>query len=656
MYFQIKEIILWPRNTAFAPRRVPFATGKVNVISGASRTGKSAVIPIIDYCLGAGTCTIPVNTIRDACEWFGVIVSTASGDKLFARREPGSQRSTDDMFFMEGKEIKEIPNTISKNANADHIRRMLDELSGLTNLDFSGGEQTSGFDARPSFRDVAAFTFQPQNIIANPDVLFFKTNTYEHREKLRKIFPYILGAVTPALMAKQHELKRLQADLRRKEKELKEAAEVSTQWLAELRAKISEARELGLLQLAGAELTRDQMLEKLEEIVKRTDLTLAVTSTTISDAIHELNGLEAEESSVSHQLTTLRRRLTEMLKIQASASSYQDALTIQRDRLQLSSWLADHRHNDKECPLCGGGMESADLKLAELQASLKNIEESAGVTAEIPAAFERELQRVQAEVSTSAERLKSVQLRKSALSNRSKEASTQQFQARKAERFVGNLENALDLHRRLGEDSELLSEITKIREGVTRLLADLSGQDIEARKRRALGRVNSNAGKLLPLLDAERPNDPVSLEINDLTIKVVGANREDYLSEIGSGSNWLSYHIAEMLGLQEYFLSLDYSPVPSFLIMDQPSQVYFPKKVAGNVADISDDPKLKDEDVEAVRKAFDALSKVVTAEKGKLQVIVLDHAPRDVWGSIENVVEFEEWRDGLKLVPMEWLK
>src|SRR5690606_40436886 len=61
---------------------------------------------------------------------------------------------------------------------------------------------------RPSFRDLAAFTFQPQNVVANPDVLFFKTNTYEHREKLRKIFPYVLGAVTAALMAKQFELDR----------------------------------------------------------------------------------------------------------------------------------------------------------------------------------------------------------------------------------------------------------------------------------------------------------------------------------------------------------------------------------------------------------------------------------------------------------------
>ena len=656
MFFQIKEIILWPRDAAREPRRVPFILGKVNVISGVSRTGKSAVIPIIDYCLAAGSCSIPVKTIRDSCEWFGVVIATSSGDKLLARREPGTQRSTDDMFLMEDIEISEIPMRVTKNTNADSVRRKLDELAGLSNLDFAAGEQESGFDARPSFRDLAAFTFQPQNIIANPDVLFFKTNTYEHREKLRKIFPYILGAVSATGLALQHELKRLQSNLRRLEKELKETEDVSARWFAELGAKVSEARELGLLVLPqGATLTREQMIERLDEIVKRTDLTLAVTVATISDAIQELNELAEEETTVSHELTTLRRRLTEMNRIQTSASNYHGALQIQRDRLQISDWLMRHNVGDENCPICGGNMDSADEKLKELHNSLKSLEETSGINVEIPAAFDRELQRVQAEVNEVSERLKSVQVRKTALSNRSQEARQNQFQAQRAERFVGNLENALELHRRLGESSELKVEVGNLRAREQQLLIALREHDIEAGKRRALRVVDSNAGRLLPALDAERPDDPLSLEINDLTIKVTGANREDYLSEIGSGSNWLSYHIAVLLGLHQYFLTLSHSPVPGFLVIDQPSQVYFPKRVTIQEGETPDEPQLRDQDIEAVRKAYQVFGKVVAAANGKLQVIVLDHAPRDIWEDIQGVVALEEWRDGRTLVPAEWL-
>ncbi|WP_409338595.1 DUF3732 domain-containing protein [Curvibacter cyanobacteriorum] len=59
--------------------------------------------------------------------------------------------------------------------------------------------------------------------------------------------------------------------------------------------------------------------------------------------------------------------------------------------------------------------------------------------------------------------------------------------------------------------------------------------------------------------------------------------------------------------------------------------------------------------MDAVRKVFETLGKVVLQAHGKLQVIVLDHAGRDVWGEIPGVVGLREWREGVKLVPMKWL-
>ncbi|MES2979136.1 MAG: DUF3732 domain-containing protein [Pseudomonadota bacterium] len=656
MFFQIRAILLWPRNSAFRPRRLRFDLGKVNVISGASRTGKSAVIPIIDYCLGSSTCSIPVNTIRKHCEWFGIVVATAQGDKLFARREPGAQRNTDDMFLMEAESIDVIPHRIVKNTNADAVKRLLDELAALSKLDFASGDESTGFDGRPSFRDLSAFTFQPQNIVANPDVLFFKTNTYEHREKLRKIFPYVLGAVTPGLMAKQFELQRTRSELRRKERELKEAQEVSSRWLADLTAKFSEAQELGLTPKPEQPPTRGQMIELLEEVVARTDLTITVSTATISEALSELNGLEAEEREVSRELTTLRHRLEEMNRMRVGGNEYDAAIGLQRGRLQLSSWLIGHTADEADCPMCGSHTASALSKLRVLSARLQEVEVEAGIDKEVPAAFDRELQRVTTEVGVTTERLRSVQIRKRALSGRSKEASERQFAAKKAERFVGNLETALDLHRRLGSDSGLVEEVAKLRAVVLTLEAALREQDLDARKRRALDAVNTHAGRLLPFLDVENADDPISLEISDLTIKVRGADRDDFLSEIGSGSNWLSYHLAMLLALHQFFLSQAHSPVPGFLVLDQPSQVYFPKNLVRRPDEEEQDLRLRDEDINAVRKVFEVLGKVVLKAEGKLQVIVLDHAGRDVWGEIPGVVGRKEWREGVKLVPITWLE
>jgi hypothetical protein len=93
------------------------------------------------------------------------------------------------MFVLEGDNL-EIPEQIErKNSNVDLAKALLDRVAGLSNLGFDP-QSTSGFQGRPSFRDLMAFTFQPQNIIANPDVLFYKADTSVHREKLTTIFPY----------------------------------------------------------------------------------------------------------------------------------------------------------------------------------------------------------------------------------------------------------------------------------------------------------------------------------------------------------------------------------------------------------------------------------------------------------------------------------
>ena len=94
MKFVIDKVVLWPKKSEHSFRTVDFKSDKINIITGASRTGKSAIIPIIDYCLGADKCTIPVDTIRNATAWFGVLISLDGGQILLCRKEPGQRAST----------------------------------------------------------------------------------------------------------------------------------------------------------------------------------------------------------------------------------------------------------------------------------------------------------------------------------------------------------------------------------------------------------------------------------------------------------------------------------------------------------------------------------------------------------------------------------
>ena len=156
MDFQIERLILWSRDEKHPPRELHFKPGAVNVISGASKTGKSAIIPIVDYCLGSERCSIPVGTIRDATRWFGVVLRSAQGRHLFARREPEGQRSTGDMYVAEGPEIETPQSTPIRNTSVEVVKAQLDAIAGLTNLDFDVAEIGRGFSGRPSFRDMVS--------------------------------------------------------------------------------------------------------------------------------------------------------------------------------------------------------------------------------------------------------------------------------------------------------------------------------------------------------------------------------------------------------------------------------------------------------------------------------------------------------------------
>ena len=134
MKFQIEKLILWPKNKKYTYKAIEFDINSVNVITGDSRTGKSAIIPIIDYCLASGECYIPTQTIRDTCSWFGVVVKLDNSKALLARREPGAQKSTGDMMFVQGEEI-EIPEVPEKNANCQVVKQFLDEYARLSFLD-----------------------------------------------------------------------------------------------------------------------------------------------------------------------------------------------------------------------------------------------------------------------------------------------------------------------------------------------------------------------------------------------------------------------------------------------------------------------------------------------------------------------------------------
>ncbi|MGG0814225.1 DUF3732 domain-containing protein [Paenibacillus alvei] len=658
MDFQIRKLILWSKEPQFKPKEIEFKTNSVNIITGASRTGKSAIIPIIDYCLASDSCYVPVKTIRNACSWFGIVIEVNQKQVLLARQEPGLQKSTDNMYIASDFEVK-IPDIPIKNTNRDSVKKYLDELSSLTFLDIDA-ENSSNYLGRPSFRDLMAFCFQPQNIVANANTLFYKADTTEHRTKLINIFPYILGAVTPDILAKRQEINNLTRELKRKEKELLKLKEVSNKWKTEVNGWLAIAQEFGLIELDTLnELSFEEQTEILTSISQKRASDSSIINNNIEASSQEIVALRKEESELSLKLSSLKNRYTEMRQLMNSLDGYRESLTIQVERLNISKWLKSLTKDNETCPIFGKIKDHPREVIDKFYTNLIKLEDETGFTNKIPASFEREFDNVKSEISVLSEQITAVQKRIKLQSQIRNSAAHEKYTVENISRFIGQVQYANETFKSLGTDSELTNAIEAINDTLSGLRSQVNESAVIQRVNSAIKKIEAYAIRLLPLLDSERPNDPIRIDYQNLTVVVSGQDgRDDYLWEIGSGSNWLAYHISVTLAFHLYFNQQSHSPVPGFIVYDQPSQVYFPKKIAAREYEQEVDPKLEnDEDRIAVKKIFKTMSEALKISHSKFQVIVLEHADSSIWGNIHSVNEICEWRgDNNKLIPEEWIK
>ena len=79
----LKGIILFDKEGS--KRVVPLKEG-INIITGESKTGKSALVEIIDYCLCSSRCTVPKGIITEFAEIYAVILHVNGHSYIVARQ------------------------------------------------------------------------------------------------------------------------------------------------------------------------------------------------------------------------------------------------------------------------------------------------------------------------------------------------------------------------------------------------------------------------------------------------------------------------------------------------------------------------------------------------------------------------------------------
>ena len=664
MKLAILNIILWPKDSSHSPRIIPFAPGKINIITGESGTGKSTLTWIIDYCLGSDKCSIPVGLIRDVTGWFGLHLKLANTEMLVARRNPESQQTTTDIYWSEGQSVKIPPAIPEKNARVEDLKNRFNQISHLPTLDFSTDENV-GFGGRPSCRDMAAFNFQPQHIVANPYTFFFKADTTEHREKLRIIFPFVLGAIDAGTLATQRELKDAEREFERLRRQLDARLEAARAWEAEVEAHYLQARGLGLLpdsQPPAPDWKLDKYiieLRKVPDTVKAMDLP-DVQQGTNEAAVKELTNLVNEEDHLGQDIGSIRRRLSKLDQLASSIGEYGATLTSQEDRLEGVGWFKDRVQNTHECPVCAAVHKNGNSRLAELSTLATELRDLTASVHQAPAKLDQELADLRLELRNREGALSKVRQKRKHLEEASAEQARQRQRVRQIYLFVGRVEQALENVTASQNVDDLREKVKELDKKITALKKELDPNQQRARLTAAVDKVSARIGHYANLLKLEHAKENVRLNIRELTLQFSPlSGRTDFLWEVGSGQNWVGYHIAGLLSLHEHFGTFRDNPVPRFLVIDQPSQVYFPEAWPSIDQAPSGQAKTKiSTDIEGVRRIFSALSHFMKSVSNQFQVIVTEHAGSITWSGIADVNLVGNWRSGYDefLIPSAWLK
>lgn len=660
MQLQIIKLVVWPKVATHGPRVIPFEKGRVNVITGGSRTGKSAIIPIIDYCLASSECQIPIDTIRDHSAWYGLLVETDLGQLLIARKGPDGRTASDDFFVMHGKELS-VPHAISEpNEKMDSVKHMLNALAGTPYFRLSGPDDPRPYQERLGFRDLMALVFQSQEVVANQNILFYKTHAHEHRERLKNWLPYILGAENLDVLAARQRLSIVQTKLAQLRREFQKLQSISNAWLANMAGHLQVAKRYGLLEetyeLPTKPLPAD-LIQTARDILAAGAVRPSPTVQQVEKAAQGMLQLEEEDNKLSDEISLARKRLDDIARLRSGLTGYGNTTRRRADRLQISQWLEDITRDAQDCPLCGETKhEKSRGEMRKIAAAFQAVEVEASRSREIPTSFAREESALQTQLESALERRKDLGSRIDTALNQDRSAREQFDRRQNMFFFLGHLKASVDTFERLATDGNIAEEIKALEGEETKLLKEVDPEGVQRRLDATLKIITQKALVRLDTLDVEAKYKRTAPEfsVKDLGLKVLSNEGHwHFLAEVGSASNWLSFHIAFVCALHEYFNGMQECCVPSFTVFDQPSQVYFPK--TGRAPE-SDDRQLRynDEDVEAVTGIFQTLANSVRAQSGKWQCIVLDHAGDDIYENIAEVHEVQVWRDGEKLIPAAW--
>ena len=635
---QIRELVLYGYNGKV--RHLPFALGQVNIITGRSKSGKSVVGDIIDYCLGGDSCNIADGVVRDNVAWYGLLLQFEHERVFVARKNPDKGQQTTGVCYIDIGEKIEAPDNcdFSSNTNVSGIEESLTRRIGISENLNTPPEGQSRLPLAANIRHALYYCFQGQDEIAAKNFLFHHQSDDFITQAIKDTIPYFLGAISEEALTLENERSILKRKLTLEKRKLEENRYLMGGGSERAISLIGEARQAGLID-ASTQIDYQNYREMYS--VLQTAMNWSPSMIGSNSGMDRLTFLQSKLQEIRDEFDEIGISLDNARKFVGETAGYSGEAQHQKMRLESIGLFEQLTFNPGKCPLCSGTLEQPLPSVEMIKASIVNLDKSiANVTREQPKlrAFISDLER---EREKKQEEIKALEAEIDGLyQQESERARLRDINARRG-KVVGRISLWVESVEN-DTESEKQEQVVKRIEGRIKEIDDILDRDsVEERKQSALSRIQEDMTKWAKALQLEHSDNPYRLDLNKVTVVVDKPERPVPLKQLGSGSNWVGVHLIAYFALQRFFVNAN-RPVPRFLFLDQPSQVYFPSELDEKQIDWNE-----------VNIMYQFIIDRTIELNGKLQVIVVDHADLKE-DSFRQFICENWWPIDKNLVPSDW--
>lgn len=635
---QIRELVLYGYNGKV--RHLPFALGRVNIITGRSKSGKSVVGDIIDYCLGGDSCNIADGVVRDNVAWYGLLLQFERERVFVARKNPDKGQQTTGVCYIEVGEKIEAPEKCDflSNTNVSGIEESLTRRIGISeNLNTPPVGQ-SRLPLAANIRHALYYCFQGQDEIAAKNFLFHRQSDDFITQAIKDTIPYFLGAISEEALALENERSILKRKLTLEKRKLEENWYLTRGGSERVIALIGEARQAGLI---DASIQIDYQNYQEMYSVLQTAMSWSPGKIGSNSGMDRLTFLQSKLQEIRDEFDEIGISLDNARKFVGDTTGYSGEAQHQKMRLESIGLFEQLNFNPGKCPFCSGALEQPLPSVEMIKNSIINLDKSiANVTREQPKlrAFISDLEQKREK---KQEEIKALEAEIDGLYQQEDErARLRDINAQRG-KVVGRISLWIESMED-DTESEKQEQIVKGIEKRIKEIDDILDRDsVEERKQSALSRIQVDMTEWAKVLQLEHCDNPYRLDLNKVTVVVDKPERPVPLKQLGSGSNWVGIHLISYFALQQFFINAN-RPVPRFLFLDQPSQVYFPSELDEKQIDWNE-----------VNKMYQFIIDRTNELNGKLQVIIVDHADLKEKSFRKYICE-NWWHTDKNLVPNDW--